>query len=399
MGVTAAKGFLASGLHAGIKKSGKPDMALVVSARLASAAGVFTVNRFRAAPVGICIERLRQTGGRARAIIATSGCANAMTGQAGRKDALELTREAARELRLEEKHVLIASTGAIGTRMWLPLDVARRAIHNASGNLGCTAAAGLAAAGAIMTTDTKPKQAVARFHDGATALTVGGMAKGVGMVSPKMATVLVFVTTDAEVSPARLKTALAGAVGPTLNSISVDGQMSTNDTCLVLANGAASTRPLTSGGYRKFAGALREVLGSLARQLVADGEGATRLIEVAVRGAKTPAEARLASRAVGDSMLVKTAIYGEQANWGRIVQALGACEGLHFRPASVEVRVGGHPAIRGGLLVPVTPAIHKVLHGKMVRIEIDLKAGRYASSVLTCDLTEGYIKENAGYLS
>jgi len=399
MGVTAAKGYLATGLHAGIKKSGNPDLALVVSARLASAAGVFTVNRFRAAPVGICQARLRQTGGRARAILATSGCANAMTGIAGRRDALELTRETARELRVEEKHVLIASTGAIGTRMWLPLDVARRAIHMASGNMGCTSASGLAAASAIMTTDTKPKQAVARFRDGATTLTVGGMAKGVGMVSPKMATVLVFVTADAEVSPAKLRAALVGAVAPTLNSISVDGEMSTNDTCIVLANGAASTRPLSGAGYRKFAGALQEVLASLSRQLVADGEGATRLIEVAVSGARTPAEARMAARAVGDSMLVKTAIYGRQANWGRIAQSLGACEGLHFKPDSVEVRVNGLPAIRGGLLVPATPAIHKALKTGTVRIDICLAAGRHTAQVLTCDLTEGYIKENAGYLS
>lgn len=399
MGITAAKGFLASGLHAGIKRSGKPDMALIASARLASAAGVFTVNRFCAAPVGICRERLRASGGHARAILATSGCANAMTGSAGRNDALALTREVARELRVQERHVLVASTGAIGTRIRLPLGAARRAIHVASGNMGCAAGAGLAAARAIMTTDTRPKQAVARFRDGATQLTVGGMAKGVGMVSPKMATVLVFVTSDAEVSPRKLQSALLGAVGPTLNSISVDGEMSTNDTCIVLANGVASTRPLSAGGYRKFAGALQEVLGSLSRQLVADGEGATRLIEVVVRGARAPAEARQAARAVGDSMLVKTAIYGEQANWGRIAQALGACTELHFSPARVGVTVGGLQAIRGGLLVPVSRAIRKALHAGLVRIEIDLKAGRHTASVLTCDLTEGYIKENAGYLS
>ena len=399
MSVTAAKGYLASGLHAGIKKSGKPDLALIASARLASAAGVFTTNRFCAAPVGICRERLRASGGRARAILATSGCANAMTGEAGRRDAIELTRVAARELRVEERHILVASTGAIGTRILLSMDLARKAIHTASGNLGCTAGAGLAAARAIMTTDTRPKQAVARFRDGATILTIGGMAKGVGMVSPKMATVLVFVTTDAEVSPQKLQSALVGAVGPTLNSISVDGQMSTNDTCIVLANGAASTRPLSAGGYLKFGGALREVLGSLSRQLVADGEGATRLIEVAVRGARTPAEAQMAARAVGDSMLVKTAIYGEQANWGRIAQALGACEELHFLPSRVGVKVAGRQAIRGGLLVPVSRAIQKALHAGLVRIDIDLRAGRHSAQVLTCDLTEGYIKENAGYLS
>jgi len=399
MSVTAAKGYLASGLHAGIKKSGKPDLALIVSARLASAAGVFTVNRFRAAPVGLCVERLASSGGRARAILATSGSANAMTGEAGRRDAIELSRVVARELRVEERHVLVASTGAIGTRINLSLESARKAIHVASGNMGCTAGAGLSAARAIMTTDTRAKQAVARFRDGATSFAVGGMAKGVGMVSPKMATVLVFVTTDAEISPKNLKAALRGAAGPTLNSISVDGQMSTNDTCIVLANGAASTRPLSAGGYRKFAAALQEVLASLSKQLVSDGEGATRLIEVVVRGGRTPAEARMAARAVGDSMLVKTAIYGEQANWGRIAQALGACEELHFTPSRVGVKVGGYPAIRGGLLVPVSRPIQKALHAGLVRIDVDLKAGRHSAQVLTCDLTEGYIKENAGYLS
>ena len=399
MSITAAKGYLAAGLHTGIKKNGKPDLALIASARLASAAGVFTVNRFKAAPVAICGERLLSSGGRARAILATSGCANAMTGSAGRGDAIAWTREVARELAIEERHVLVASTGAIGTRLRLPLESARRAIHKASGNLGCTAGAGEAAARAIMTTDTRLKQAVARFRDGSTVLTVGGMAQGVGMVAPKMATVLVFVTTDAEVAPQKLRTALVGAVGPTLNSISVDGQMSTNDTCIIMANGVASTRPLSSGGYGKFCSALKEVLGSLSRQLVTDGEGATRLIEVGVRGARTPAEARLAARAVGDSMLVKTAIYGEQANWGRIAQALGACEELHFTPSRVAVKVAGHPAIRNGLLVPVSVAIQKALHAGLVRVDIDLAAGRHKAHVLTCDLTEGYIRENAGYLS
>lgn len=399
MSVTKAKGFKASGISAGIKRSGKPDLSLVVSDRLASAAGVFSPNRFRSVSVDICVGRLRASGGRAKAIVASSGSANAMTGEAGRKDALLISRTAAGLLGAGEKHVLLASTGAIGTRIGLCEARVTSALEQAVRRLGSGGPDGLCAARGIMTTDKRPKEASASFRDGAVSFAVGGMAKGVGMVAPSMATILVFITTDAAVSPRDLHADLLAAVGPTLNSISVDGQMSTNDTAIVLANGSRALRPLSGPGRRRFGAALTEVCGSLARQLVADGEGATRLIEVSVRGARTHAQARAAARAVADSTLVKTAFYGEQANWGRIAQALGACEEVAFRPGAVVVKVAGYPAIHGGLVVPAGRRLLAALKRRMITVEIDLRAGHGRADVLTCDLTEGYIRENAGYLS
>jgi glutamate N-acetyltransferase/amino-acid N-acetyltransferase len=249
-----------------------------------------------------------------------------------------------------------------------------------------------------MTTDTHPKLAEASFSDAGTAYTVGGIAKGVGMISPKMATILVFITTDAAIGPRLLRRALVAACADTVNAITVDGQMSTNDSVIVLANGAAARRPLSGPGMRKFSAALHGVCAGLARQLVADGEGATRLIRVTVTGARTPAEAQAAARAVADSALVKTMFYGRQANWGRIAQALGAC-GARFDPVRVAVRVGGCPAIRGGLLVKPRFELYSRLAEPEVPVEIDLKAGRGRASVLTCDLTERYVRINAGYLS
>lgn len=399
MSVTAAKGFLASGIWAGIKRSGKPDFSLIVSARPAAAAGVFTANRFRAVPVEICIKRLKSTGGRASAVIATSGCANAMTGRAGERDALALASAVSRVLGVPGREVLVASTGAIGRTIGLDRARILRAVRLASKKLGAGPESGNMAARGIMTTDTRPKQAVARFRDGGTVFTVGGMAKGVGMVAPKMATILVFMTTDARVAPGPLRSALREAVAPTLNSISVDGQMSTNDTCLLLANGFASRRRLSGAGLGKFHAALRFVCGSLARQLVEDGEGATKLIEVEVRGARTPRDARAAARAVADSTLVKTAMYGAQANWGRIASALGACEGIAYRPSRVRIWVAGKPAVRNGMVVPPGRGAEAALRKKLVKVDIDLGAGRHSAKILTCDLTEGYIKENAGYLT
>ncbi len=397
MSVTAAKGFLAAGVSAGIKKGGRPDLSLLVSARPCAAAGVFTPHRFRAAPVDICAARLAATGGRARAVIATSGCANAMTGAAGRRDALRISAAVERTFGFPAAQVLVASTGAIGRR--LPVDKIVRAVPAAARVLGCGPAAGLAAARGIMTTDKRPKQAVARFRDGAAGFTVGGMAKGVGMVSPRMATVLVFLTTDAELGSGPLRAALRAAVGPTLNSMTVDGQMSTNDTAIIMANGLAASRPLSGPGLARFGSALREVCASLARQLIADGEGASRLIEVAVRGARNDGEASRAARAVADSMLVKTAFYGAQANWGRIAQAIGACPGIRFSPRGVRVAVAGVPAIRAGVVLPPTPRVLAALRRPLVRVDISLGGGRGRAKVLTCDLTEGYVRENAGYLT
>ncbi|MEK7474227.1 MAG: bifunctional glutamate N-acetyltransferase/amino-acid acetyltransferase ArgJ [Candidatus Coatesbacteria bacterium] len=396
MSITAASGFRAAGVWAAIKGSGKPDLALIVSDRPAAAAGVFTVNRFRSVDVELDEARLAATGGRASAIVVTSGYANTMTGPGGRRDAVAIGRAAARLLKVPEREVLISSTGAIGFRLPVPRVI--RGLRKAVRALAATKEAGMAAARGIMTTDTHPKQAEARFSDGGRVFTVGGIAKGVGMVAPSMATILVYVTTDAAVPPAPLRRALVAACADTLNAITVDGQMSTNDSAICLANGAAACRALSGPGVRRFAAALHEVCAALARQLVADGEGATRLIRVSVTGALNAREAALAARAVADSALVKTMFYGRQANWGRIAQALGA-SGARFDPLRVTVRVGGYPAIRGGLLVKPRFELYSRLAEAEVPVAIDLGAGRARASVLTCDLTERYVRINAGYLS
>jgi glutamate N-acetyltransferase/amino-acid N-acetyltransferase len=379
-----------------IKGSGKPDLSLIVSERIASAAGVFTTNLFRAAPVWESAGRLAESRGRARAIVATSGNSNSLTGAAGIRDSRAVSREAARLLAIPEKHVLIASTGTMGRR--LPVDRVKRGLRKAVRALGNGPESGLAAACGILTTDTRPKEAVEKFTAGSAECRVGGCAKGVGMVSPNMATILVFLTTDAEVAPVPLKAALKAAVGSTFNAITVDGQMSTNDTAFLLANGAASGRSLAGRGLNVFTAALTQVCRRLARELVRDGEGASRTFRVIVRRARTAREAERAARAVADSALVKTMFYGRQPNWGRIAQALGAC-GARFDPVKITVRVGGAPAIRGGMAVEPKFDMLTRLADPEVQVEIDLAAGRGEASILTCDLTERYVKINAGYLS
>ncbi len=354
------------------------------------------MNRFRAAPVVLSARRLKASGGRASAIVSISGCANALTGRAGLLDAIAVSRDAARLLKLSPQRVLIASTGPIGTR--LPVERVKRGLRRAVRELGAGASAGLAAARGILTTDTRPKQAVAKFIDGAVEFRVGGIAKGVGMVSPHMATILVFLTTDAAMAPSALSVALRTAVSRTFNEITVDGQMSTNDTAFLLANGAAALRPLSSAGRAKFLRALTEVCGTLARDLVRDGEGATKIVQISVRGARTAVDARAAARAIADSPLVKTMFYGRDPNWGRIAQALGAC-GARFDPVRIRVRVGGEVVVRGGVCLAPRFAILTKLAEPEVAVDVDLKCGRCVARTLTCDLSERYVKINAGYLS
>lgn len=397
MSVTAAKGFRASGIWAGLKGSGRPDLSLVVSDRPATAAGLFTTNRFCSPSVLLTRDRLAATRGRARAIVGVSGCSNAMTGRAGLADARRITGRAARLLGVSAREVLFASTGPIGPRF--PVPRLERGLVTGVRALAATPAASLAAVRGIHTTDKKPKQAEASFRHGGVVHRIGGIAKGVGMVAPRMATVLVFITTDARVAAGEFRRALAACADDTFNAVSVDGQMSTSDTLLALANGAAGGPALAGGPARRaFTAALHAVCASLSRQLVDDGEGATRLFRVTVRGARTRPQAERAARAVADSALVKTMFYGRQANWGRIGQALGAC-GVPFDPHRVRVSVGGVPAIRGGRVLPAGLAAASAMAEHEVPVLVDLGAGRATASVLTCDLTEGYIRENASYLS
>ncbi len=396
MSVVAAKGYVASGVWAAVKGSGKPDLTLVVSRRPAAAAGVFTTNRFKAAPVLISARRLAVSGGRAEAIVAISGCANAMTGEEGLRDARAISRRAARLLRIEDCHVLLASTGPIGMR--LPVSRVMRGLGKAVRALSDTEAAGLAAARGIMTTDTRPKQAVARFRDGSVSFTVGGIAKGVGMLAPNMATMLAFLTTDAEIVPSRLRHSLAEAAAASFNRVTVDGQTSTNDTAFLLANGAAAVRSLSAQGIRRFKGALAEVCRALAYEMVRDGEGVRCVVEIAVKGARTAGEALKAARSIADSPLVKTMFCGRQPNWGRIAQALGQ-SGAVFNPDRVRIRVAGEKAVEGGRVIAPHFKVLTGLAEPHVEVEVDLRAGNSRAQVLGCDLTERYVRINAGYLS
>ena len=337
-------GFRAAGIHCGVKRE-KPDLALLVSEVPASAAGVFTTNKVKAAPVRYTQRAI--AGGYARAVVVNSGNANACTGKRGLSDAGEMARITAGALGLETPLVLVASTGVIGVP--LPMDAIRAGIPRAAMELSSD---GTTAARAILTTDSFPKTAAARAEIDGVEVTIGGMAKGAGMIHPNMATTLCFLTTDASVPPAVLRGALKRAVAGTFNAITVDGDTSTNDTVLLLANGRAGGPPITNGGsLERFVLLLTEVAGELARMVVRDGEGATKLVEIAVEGAASDLEARQAAMTVANSLLVKTALHGGEPNWGRILAALGR-SGVEMSEETTDVSFGDLAIVRGGLGVP-----------------------------------------------
>ena len=317
-GVTAPSGFRASGLHCGIKASGKPDLSLIVSDTPASAAGVFTVNLAKAAPVYLCQEHLASTGGLAKAIVTNSGCANACTGPQGVADAKEMAQITASALGCSEDQVLVASTGVIGVN--LKMDKIRAGVPQAVSQLA--ADGGAAAARAIMTTDPFPKEYAVEVTTEFGSFRVGGMAKGSGMIEPRMATMLGYLTTDAAVDPVMLSRAVTEASRYTFNAITVDGEPSTNDCVLALANGASGVT-INENLYPAFFEAFRAVAHELALGIVRGGEGATKLIAITVTGAATDADAWMAARAIANSPLVKTAVHGGDPNWGRLVAAAG----------------------------------------------------------------------------
>src|SRR5574337_898469 len=326
-GITAVRGIRAAGISCGIKRSGL-DLALIVSDQPATVAGVTTSNRTKAAPVLLCERQLK--GGRFSAVMANSGNANACTGRVGARDAAQMRDRLARLLGRPAGEIFVASTGVICKR--LPISKILSGIREGVGCLSATS--GEAAARAIMTTDTSPKEAAVSFRLDGKPVVIGGMAKGSGMIAPHLATMLCFVGTDAQVSAPLLRRALQRAVGKTFNAITVDGCMSTNDTVLLFANGMSGAPPLKAGTpeLAAFEEALFETLSRLARMIVKDGEGATKLVRVEVRGSRTAHEAAVAAKAVANSALVKTAFFGEDCNWGRIVAALGA-SGVWFDPA------------------------------------------------------------------
>ncbi len=391
-GVTAPRGFLAAGVHCGIKQH-KLDLALVVSECEATVAGVFTTNRIKAAPVLWCREVVRR--GVARAVVVNSGNANACTGDRGLQDAREMAECTADALGIPPHQILVVSTGVIGVP--LPMEALRRGIPLAAWSLSRS---GEEAAEAILTTDAFPKTSAVVTTLGGVPVTVGGMAKGAGMIHPKLATTLCFLTTDATVPAPVLQQALEQAVAESFNRITVDGDTSTNDTVLVLANGQAGAPPVEGGReLERLTEALTAVAQDLARMVVRDGEGAQRVVEVVVEGAADHRDAERAAFAVATSLLVKTMLHGGEPNWGRVVAAVGY-SGAEVEERRVAVWFGDVQVVRGGGGVEgVFHQAAQALRQPEVRIRVDLGLGPGHARVWTCDLGEEYVRINGSYIT
>ena len=384
-------GFRAAGIHCGIKSSGALDLALIASDRPAAVAGVFTTSRFPGAPVALCRRRVRR--GRARAVVVNSGISNTAMGARGERDAEAMAQHAALALGVRPSDVLVSSTGVIGQP--LPMDEIRAGIPRA---VRALSAAGFGrAARAILTTDLVPKLARARASGGSLV----GIAKGSGMIMPDMATMLAYVVTDVAVELPFLRALLRESAEATFNRLTIDGETSTSDTCLILANGAAGNRPIGARSARApgFRRALGAVCEELAEKLAADGEGVTRLADVVVSGAVSHRAAERVARSIANSVLVKTALFGADPNWGRVVQAIGAA-GVPLRPGNVGIRLGGVAVLRRGSPVGgkrVEARAARSMRRKRVAIEVSLGGGPGRARVLTTDLSYEYVRINAEY--
>jgi glutamate N-acetyltransferase / amino-acid N-acetyltransferase len=384
MSVTAPAGFVASGVACGIKPSGDPDLALVATSdhRPVAAAGVFTSNKATAAPVLVSADHLAASGGRAAAVVLNAGNANACTGAPGRADAERTCALVAEQLGCDSGAVLVCSTGLIGIP--LPMDAVEAGVPAAAAALGVH---GADAAEAIRTTDTVRKEVVIE----AGPFTVGGMAKGAAMLAPSMATMLAVLTTDAVAEPEVLADALRAGVADSFNALLVDGATSTNDTVLLLAGGASGHRDDTA-----LAEAVAAACTQLARRMAADAEGATKLVEVRVSGAASDGDARQAARAVAGSVLCKCSWYGCDPYWGRIVSELGS-SGVPFAPDAVAVAYGDVTVCRDGVAATHdAAALETTMAARDLLVAADLGLGTGVASVLTCDLTHGYVDENRG---
>jgi glutamate N-acetyltransferase/amino-acid N-acetyltransferase len=397
MSVTAAQGFVAAGVAAGIKAAGKPDLSLVATAdhRPVTAAGVFTTNLVAAAPVQLSRRHLAAEG-QAAAVVLNSGNANAATGEPGLLVAEATAALVADALGCDRRHVLVCSTGLIGIPM--PIDPFTTGVPAATAALAATLEAGHSAAEAIMTTDTVAKEAFTAFEVGSATVTVGGMAKGAAMLSPAMATMLAVLTTNAAVEPRALQTALTRAVDASFNLMTTDGSRSTNDTVLVLAGGAAGNPPITDGTLEAHAltDALTVVCASLSDQMAHDAEGATKFVRLIVKGARSDGEALQAARAVAESQLVKCSLFGCDPYWGRILSELGA-SGAYLDPDRVDIAYNGFTVCIGGVAAPGgydTDALAKSMQQNEIEVVADLGLGNGEATVTTVDLTPGYIDEN-----
>ena len=388
-GVTSPAGFLAGAASAGIKNKDRSrlDLGILFSEIPCPAAAVFTTNKVKAAPVVLSQKRLQK--GRASAVIMNSGCANACTGEQGMADALEMTALAARHIRVSPEDVLVASTGVIGVT--LPMERIRVAVPKVVLSTG----GGHDLARAIMTTDTVPKEVAVRADD----YTIGGMIKGAGMIHPDLATMLCFLTTDAAIDVNFLGQALRKAVDISFNMVSIDGDNSTNDTVLIMANGMAGGKPVKKGSRRAavFQKALNQACVYLARAAARDGEGATKLVEVNVSGAVSAGDARRAARTIVSSSLVKAAVHGSDPNWGRVLAAAGR-SGAELDADKLELYIGDICVVKDGAPVPFNKKeVVRHLDGKEVYIALNLNMGSAGATAWGCDLSEEYVKINAEY--
>ena len=386
------RGFLFSAVEAAIKKPGRKDLALIYSERECIASGMFTTNSVKAAPVRLDMKRIRP--GKGRAIIVNSGNANACTGVRGMEDACEMSESVAGTLRVKASGVYVCSTGVIGAPM--PMERIRPKIPELVRNLGKFSLDDAAAA--IMTTDTFPKTAGRSIRVNGKTVNIAGMCKGAGMIRPDMATMLCFLLTDASIGKGALDKALRAAVGKSFNRITVDGDMSTNDTVLIMANGMAGNATIRemTPAFDAFAAALSSITYELSAMIVRDGEGATKFVEVEVRNARSDKEAEKGARAIADSLLVKTALCGSDANWGRIIAALGY-SGITIKEESTDIFLNGIKVAGRGTATGRDKEANERLKGKEVRIVADLHLGKGCAKILTCDLTEAYVKINAEY--
>jgi glutamate N-acetyltransferase/amino-acid N-acetyltransferase len=392
-GVAAPEGFQAGSVHSGIKAAASAlDLTVIAAESTASAAGIFTTNLAQAAPVQVSRQHLQRTDGWARAVVINSGCANACTGDDGLAHAIQMATDTAVAIGCRPEEVLVASTGVIGVK--LPIDRVLSGIRKAVGLLDRTG--GAAAARAIMTTDPSPKEHAVTVRTSRGSFTVGGMAKGAGMIEPNMATMIGLLTTDAQVSPAILRKALGASARDTFNAITVDGECSTNDTLFALASGESGVA-IDDETYPALLDGLLAVSRELAVAIVRGGEGATKLVAITVGGARTIDEARQVARTIANSPLVKTAVHGADPNWGRIVAAAGR-SGVAFDINALSVHVGGTVLFENGRphddLAPVA-AQH--LKGKTIQIDVSLGSGPASATVWTCDLSAEYVRINGEY--
>jgi len=398
-GVTAARGFLAGGVKAGIKASGRKDLALLYSEVPAVVAGAFTTNRCKASPIKVCLAHL---GGKThQAIVVNSGNANCANGRTGEQDALAMVEGTSRLLGLDSRMVLVASTGVIGKK--LPVEKIVSALPALAA--GLSKGSGTAFAETIMTTDTRKKELALKVKLGSSVVTMGAACKGVGMLYPEMkaekhATMLAFISTDASISKRMLEESLGEVIRDSFNMVSVDGDMSTNDSCFIMANGLAGNSRIAAkdGHYRKFTGALGYLTSELAKMLASDGEGATKLVEIEVRGAKTIDDARKMARKISTSNLLKCAIFGADPNWGRIVASAGA-SGVEFDIDKMDVYLGPVKAFSNGRISKtfVKEKAAKTFKKDKVYITVDLKSGKRFAKSWTCDFSKEYVAINSEY--